>query len=768
MVEPFSLDIGGRPLIIEIGRLAEQAAGAALVRYGDSVVLATVCMAQPRQGIDFFPLTVDFEERLYAAGKIPGSFFRREGRPTTEAILTDRITDRSIRPLFPKGFHNEVQTVVTVLSADQENPLEVLCIIGASAALSISEIPFHGPVGATRIGYLNGQLVVNPSFAEIQEGGLDLVVAGTSDAVIMVEAGANEVSEQLLLEALRLGQEVNTKVVELQEEIVRKLGKPKLTFLPSPEPGAEIEAQMASLSQGKVEALYDRGDDKGERNVALDKLLEEATQRLGDSFEPIQVQAAFNKLVKRVMRANVLGKGRRPDGRTPDEIRPISGEVGFLPRTHGSGLFRRGQTQVLTIATLGSLGEMQKLDTLSPEETKRFMHHYNFPPYSTGEVRRLTGAGRREIGHGALAERALLPVIPSEAEFPYTIRLVSEVLSSNGSTSMASVCGSTLALMDAGVPIKRPVAGVAMGLLLGEDGRDFAVLTDIQGIEDFQGDMDFKVAGTSEGITALQLDVKGKGVGFELVSKSLQQARAALRFILGKMQQTIAAPKAALSPYAPRMLKLTVPVDKIGVIIGPGGRTIRSIIQENKVTIDVENDGTVTIGSSSEEAAQRALSAIQGLIKEVEVGEIYTGKVTRIMNFGAFVEIIPGKEGMVHISQLADHHVERVEDEVQVGDEITVTVIEVDRLGRINLSRRAVYEEGSPGPGQQGPAASSQQRPGGDGRRFDNGPRDRRQDGEGFRQRSPGSHQGPGQRRGPGGGRGPRPDFPPRGPRSFS
>ena len=756
MTESFSRNVGGRPLSIEVGRLAEQAAGAVLVRYGDTIVLATVGSAQPREGIDFFPLTVDYEERLYAAGKIPGSFFRREGRPPQEAILTARLTDRCLRPLFPKGFHDEVQIIVTVLSADQENPPDMLAIIGASAALCISDIPFDGPVGATRIGYVNGELVVNPLFAQMQDGQLDLVVAGTRDAVLMVESGAKEVSERLLLDALQLGQQVNQQLVEVQEEIASKVGKSKTSFTVPTLP-ANLASELAALTQARVETLFDEGAAKGERNVALDGLKQEAVQHFADSYEKSQVSETFESMQKKVMRTNILKKGKRPDGRATDEIRPISIEVGILPRTHGTGLFQRGQTQVLTIATLSSLGQAQTLDTLNPEDKKRFIHHYNFPPYSVGEVRRL-GTGRREVGHGALAERALVPVIPSEEEFPYTIRLVSEVLSSNGSTSMASVCGSTLALMDAGVPIKSPVAGVAMGLIMGEDSREYAVLTDIQGIEDFQGDMDFKVAGTAEGVTALQMDVKVKGISFDVLEQALAQALRGRLFILDKMQQTIAQSRDALSPYAPRILKITVPVEKIGSVIGPGGRTIRSIIQEYKVTIDVENDGTVVVGSTNAEAAQKALSAIEALVREAEVGEIYTGKVTRIMDFGAFVEILPGKDGLVHVSELADHHVDRVEDEVQVGDEITVMVTEIDRLGRVNLSRRAVYaNSSSDAQGERTPNS-----PGTDGGGSIGGPRPPQRSGNGPSRRP----TGPGGGRGPGDGRGPRPGFPPRGPRN--
>ncbi|MBI4311404.1 MAG: polyribonucleotide nucleotidyltransferase [Chloroflexi bacterium] len=764
MVETFSRNIAGRTLSLEVGRFAEQASGAVLVRYGDTIVLVSVCTAQPREGVDFFPLTVDYEERHYAVGKIPGSFFRREGRPPENAILSSRLTDRCLRPLFPKGFRNEVQVIATVLSADQENLPEVLSIVGASAALCISEIPFEGPVGAVRIGYVNDELTVNPTYAEIQTGRLDLVVAGTSEAVVMVEAGAKEVPEEIVLEAMRRGQEVNQELIDLQREMVRKLGKPKASYTPLPSPTPELEAQLAGLVKSRVEDLFVQGAARGERNVALDALESEAVEKLGEAHEKSAIKEAFEKLVKSVMRTRVLKHGKRADGRGPEEIRPISIEVGVLPRTHGSGVFRRGQTQVLTIATLGSMSMIQNLDTLTPEASKRYMHHYNFPPYSVGEVRRVGNPGRREIGHGALAERALEPVLPSEEEFPYAIRLVSEVLSSNGSTSMASVCGSSLALMDAGVPIKAPVAGVAMGLIMDEATREYAVLTDIQGVEDFQGDMDFKVAGTAEGISALQLDVKVKGIDFTVISKTLSQAKRGRMFILDKMREAIPLPRTALSPYAPRMLKLNIPVDKIGALIGPGGRTIRAMTAEYKVTIDVESDGTVIVGSSSQESAQLAHRAIMGLVKDPEVGEIYTGKVTRIMGFGAFVEILPGKEGLVHISELAERRVERVEDEVKVGDEVTVMITEVDRMGRLNLSRRAVYAEGAPREG--GEQAPVPPRPEG-GPPFGGGDRDRRpDDGQGQRPMSgPPRRDGPDFRRGPGQqGRGPG-DRGPGGPR---
>lgn len=744
MVDIFSREIGGKTLTIELGRYAEESNGAVLVRYGDSIVLTTANSAKAREGIDFFPLTVDYEERMYAAGKIPGSFFRREGRPTQEAILACRLTDRSLRPLFPKDYRSEVQVVTTVLSVDHENPPEILSIIGASAALTVSDIPFEGPIGACRLGYVDGELIVNPTYEQASEGLLDLVVSGTKDAVVMVESGANEIKEEILLEAMELGRSINSELVSLQEEIALKLGKANADYVSVPQPSAELISGIESKFKGKVSDFFDKGGAKGERSQVIDELKQEAKDLFGEEHGSGLVVEAFGKLLKKVLRDNILDNGRRPDGRSPDEIRPISVEVGVLPRAHGTGMFKRGQTQVLSIATLGSLTMTQNLDTLSPIDKKRYMHHYNFPPYSVGEVGRMGGAGRREIGHGALAERALVPLIPDEEEFPYAIRIVSEVMSSNGSTSMASVCGSTLALMDAGVPIKKPVAGIAMGLIVAEEGNGYSVLTDIQGIEDFQGDMDFKVAGTDEGVTALQMDVKVKGISFEIMTEALEQARKGRLFILDKMLEVMPEPREELSSYAPRMQKMSIPVDKIGAVIGPGGRTIRAIIQETNATIDIENDGTVTIGSSNEESAKAAINALNSLTKDPEVGELYTGKVTRVMDFGAFVEIMPGKEGLVHISQLSDKHVDRVEDEVSVGDEITVMLVEVDRMGRINLSRRAVYaEEGSDDGNRHSNEGSSNRRGNDDGG-------DRR---GGYPPRSGGRQGG----RGPGGpGRGPR------------
>ena len=754
-VYTFQRTIGGRPLLVESGLLARQANGAVTVRYGDTVVLVTACMSAPREGVDFLPLTVDFEERLYAAGKIPGSWFRREGRPSTAAILTARLTDRPLRPLFPKGFRHDVQIIITALSADQENDHDILGIIGASAALTISDIPFEGPVGATRIGYLDGQFLVNPTFAQRKDSLLDLVVASTRQAVVMVEAGAAALPEELLLEAVRQAHAVNQEVIALQEEMAAVLGRPKIAWEPpslAPEVTEAVRQLVASQQWDLLAAA------KEERQALLDQRRQELLAALGDSYPQDQLLRAFEEEVRRVVRSRILEEGLRPDGRRPQELRPVSAAVGLLPRTHGSGLFTRGETQVLTIATLGSLGERQELDTIEPEESKRFIHHYNFPPFSTGEARPLRGPSRREIGHGALAERALEPVIPSEEEFPYTIRLVSEVLSSNGSTSMASVCGSTLSLMDAGVPIRAPVAGVAMGLVTGGDGR-FVVLTDIAGLEDHYGDMDFKVAGTSQGVTALQLDIKIKGLELAVLEEALRQAREARLHILQRMLETIPESRAELSPYAPRMYRIQIPVEKIGAVIGPGGRVIRSIIDETKCSIDVEDDGTVYVGSPSEAAARRAIEIIEGLTREVKVGEIYTGKVTRLVSFGAFVEILPGKEGLVRTEELADFRARRPEDVVRVGDEIMVMVTEVDQFGRINLSRRAVLEGLQPEDVVKA-ARAAQPRP---GPRQQPPPPGRRPPDNRFRGPRPQGPQRPPPRRGPE----PPPPPPPRPPSSF-
>jgi len=686
--QPCECVVGDRLLTIETGKLAKQADSAVTVRYGDTLVLVTACIGdEPREGADFLHLTVDYEERHYAVGKIPGSFIRREGRPGEQATLAARLTDRSLRPLFPEGLRNDIQVVVTVLSTDQENDPEVLAVIGASAALAISAIPFNGPIAAVRIGCINGSLVLNPTLPQMNDSLLDLVVVSTKEAIVMLEAGAKEVSEELILEAIKLGHEANQEIIKLQEGLQRVCGRPKIE-IGTAEVNAELLAAIPSDLWGKLaEALSQT--DRAEREKAIAAVEQEAVEKLEEAFSEADIIEAVEDQLRKVARTNILDKKLHLDGRQTKEIRPLSSEVSLLPRTHGSGLFARGQTQVLTITTLGSLRQAQLIDDLGLEETKRFMHHYNFPPYSTREVKRLGSRSRREIGHGALAERALTPVIPSGEDFSYTIRLVSEVLSSNGSTSMASVCSSSLSLMDAGVPIKAPVVGIAMGLVTGED-NSHVVLTDIEGMEDHYGDMDFKVAGTVEGITAIQLDIKLQGISYEIVAEAIKQAREAHLEILDNLKQAIGSNRPELSPYAPRIYKITIDPSKIGAVIGPGGKTIRSITDEAKVTMDVENDGTVTIGSPSEEAAQKAIGLIENLTREVEVGGTYTGKVTRLMNFGVFVEVLPGKEGLVHISELADYHVSKVEDVVKVGDEIMVKVTEIDRMGRINLSHRAL------------------------------------------------------------------------------
>ena len=689
--QSFECKVGGRSLIIDTGKLAGQASGAVTVRYGDTVVLVTACISnEPREGIDFLPLTIDYEERLYAAGKIPGGFIRREGRPSQEATLASRLTDRPLRPLLPKGWRNDIQLIITVLSADQENDPDILAVIGGSAALSISEVPFDGPVSAVRVGYINDELVLNPTLIQLESSLLDLVVASTKQSIVMVEAGAREVSEDIITQAIKFGHEANQDIIKLQQQLQQACGKPKIE-VPISEINPEVISAVSSIINGRLAQALSQPE-KSQREQALSDLQKELVDNLGESLPREDILYAFETKVRAEIRTNIIDKAQRIDGRSLTDVRPLSCEIGLLPRTHGSALFTRGQTQVLTITTLGSIRKEQQLDGLGIEETKRFIHHYNFPPFSSGEVKRIGTPGRREIGHGALVERAITPVLPKDEDFPYTIRLVSEVLISSGSTSMASVCASSLSLMDAGIPTKTAVAGVAMGLVTSEKG-DYAILTDIEGIEDAYGDMDFKVAGTNKGITALQLDIKLKEISLEILEKALNQAGEARQFILDVMQQTISSSRPEVSRYAPRMFKIMIDPNKIGSVIGTGGKTIRSIIEETKATIDIDNDGTVVIGSPDEEAARKAIEIIEGLTKEVEVGGIYTGKVTRLLDFGAMVEIAPGKEGLVHISQLADYRVARVEDIVKVGDEIMVKVIDIDNLGRINLSRRAVFEK---------------------------------------------------------------------------
>ncbi len=710
--------IGGRVMSIETGRVAEQASGAVLVRYGETVILATVVGSdEPREGIDFFPLTVDVEERMYAAGKIPGGFIKREGRASEHAILACRLADRPLRPLFPKGYRNDVQIVITVLSVDQENDSDILGIVGASAALSVSDIPFAGPVGAVRVGYIDDQLVINPTESQMPHSRLDLAIAGTSDAVMMVEAGAKELPEDLMLEAVRFGQEALQDIIKIQEKLAQAVNITKRSFTP-PVTDTELQGRVAEFVRPRFDAAVNNPN-KTTRSTALALVQDELVAELGTQYPDRlkDIITFYEKELKAYVRNNILDNGVRPDGRDLKTIRPITCEVGLLPRTHGSALFTRGQTQVLSVITLGSPGEEQVLDGLGQNENKRFMHHYNFPPFSTGESKPLRGPGRREIGHGALAERAVAAVIPAQSEFPYTIRAVSDVLSSNGSTSMGSVCGTTLALMDAGVPIHAPVAGVAMGLITGEGERagKWAVLSDIQGIEDALGDMDFKVAGTADGVTALQMDIKVKGITYEIMTKALEQAREGRMFIMDKMLEAIDAPREELSDYAPRIQTIKINPDKIGAVIGPGGKMIRKIQEESGAKIDIEDDGSVNISASSGDAMQHAMDAVRALTEEVEVGRIYTGTVRRLVDFGAFVEILPGKEGLVRTSQLADYQVMRPEDVVSVGDEITVMVIEVDPQGRVNLSRRAALSGEMPSQAELDSERGPSRGPGGRG-----------------------------------------------------
>ena len=690
MQSSFARTVGSGTLTIETGKLAQQANGSVLVHSGGNVMLVAATMSKPREGIDFFPLTIDLEERLYARGKIPGSFFRREGRPSTHSVLIARLTDRPLRPLFPKGFRNEVQIVITPLSLDQESPFDILALTGASAALSVSDIPFNGPVAASRIGYVNREFVVNPTYAQLEEGQLDVLVASNREGVVMIEAGADEIPDDIAFEAIKRAHEVNLGVIELQDDLARSAGKPKVSYEPSPIP-PELMERARALMDGRIGAALSVHTSKEEQEERVDALKDELITALGDDFEPNKIKGAFETMLEEDFCARVLSTGNRPDGRGPKDMRSISCEVALLPRTHGSGLFTRGETQVLGVVTLGSPGDAQKLDNLGPADSKRFLLHYNFPPYSVGEVRRMIGPGRREIGHGALAEKALVSSIPSEEEFPYTIRVVSEVLSSNGSTSMGTVCAATLALMDAGVPIKTPIAGISVGLVTGENGR-YVTLTDIQGLEDHVGDMDFKVAGSSTGVTAMQLDIKVNSIGFDVISDALQQAREARLFLLDRIREAISDVRPELSTYAPRMISINIPVSKIGMVIGPGGRTIRGIVEETKANIDVQNDGTVVVSSADSEASERAVQMVMDLTRDIQIGDIYTGKVVKITTFGAFVALTPGKDGMVHISELADYHVPAVEDVVNLGEEITVKVIDVDPTGRVKLSRRALLE----------------------------------------------------------------------------
>jgi polyribonucleotide nucleotidyltransferase len=693
MFKSYSMELAGRNLTIETGKMAGLANGSALVKYGDTVVIVNVTASkEAREGIDFFPLSVDYEERLYSVGRIPGSFMKREGKPSEKAILTSRAIDRPLRPLFPKDFRNDVCVNAMVLCVDQDNSPEIAAMIGASAAICISDIPFNGPTAAVSVGYVDGQIVINPNAEQKERNKLNLTVAGTKDKVAMIEAGADEIPEDIMLDAIMAGHNEIKKIVEFIEKIQKEIGKPKFSYV-SYEVNKDLYNEIFSFAKDKMhEAMQSADKDTRENNTQ--KVKEEIKEYLVNKYgeqapDDVTLGEAIYKLEKKTVRHMILEEHKRVDGRGIDEIRPLSAEVDILPRTHGSALFSRGQTQVLSVVTLGAVGDEQELDGLDEEESKRYMHHYNFPSYSVGEAKPSKGPGRREIGHGALAERALAPVIPSQEDFPYTIRVVSEVLSSNGSTSQGSICGSTLSLMAAGVPIKEPVAGISTGLVTDEnDPNRYVMITDIQGLEDFFGDMDFKVAGTKNGITAIQVDIKIDGLTKDIIKQAFERTRNARMYILNEvMLKTISEPRKEISKYAPKIITTTINPDKIKDVIGSGGKTINKIIAETGVKIDIEDDGRVFIAAPNPESAQKALSIIESIVMELEVGKTYTGKVVRIMNFGAFVEVAPGKEGMVHISKLAKERVEKVEDVVKEGDIIVVKVIEIDSQGRVNLMR---------------------------------------------------------------------------------
>jgi polyribonucleotide nucleotidyltransferase len=699
-----SISFDGRDIRLKVGLLAPQAGGSVLIQSGDTAVLVTATRATAREGIDFLPLLVDYEERLYAAGRIPGGFLRREGRPPEKVTLISRLIDRPLRPLFPSWLRDDIQIVATTMSMDEQVPPDVLAVTGASIAVLQAKIPFYGPMAAVRVGLVGDDFIINPTYKEIEAGDLDLVVAGSPDGVIMVEAGANQLPEQDIIEAIDFGYEAVRDLIQAQRELLAQLGIEIVVEQP-PQEDSTLDQFIRDRATTQVKQILSKFDlDKNDRDAALDEIKENSViSELSELPEedPIRVAATadskavdkvFKNLTKKLMRRQIIEDGVRVDGRKLDEVRPVSCKVGVLPqRVHGSGLFNRGLTQVLSTATLGTPGDAQKLDDLNPEEDKRYLHHYNFPPYSVGETKPMRSPGRREIGHGALAERALVPVLPPQEVFPYVLRVVSEVLSSNGSTSMGSVCGSTLALMDAGVPITKPVSGAAMGLI--KEGDEVRILTDIQGIEDFLGDMDFKVAGTDTGITALQMDMKITGLSMDIIAKAIQQARPARLHILEKMLATIDKPRPEMSPFAPRLLTMKIDPEMIGLVIGPGGKTIKGITEQTGAKVDIEDDGTITVSAVEGEKAKRALSIIQGMTRKLNEGDVYVGRVTRIIPIGAFVEVLPGKEGMIHISQLADYRVGKVEDEVAVGDEVVVKVREIDNKGRLNLTRLGIHPD---------------------------------------------------------------------------
>jgi polyribonucleotide nucleotidyltransferase len=692
MVTTVETEIGGRRLILETGLMAKQASGAVVARYGDTVVLSTAVASKvERENVDFLPLTVDYQEKAYAAGRIPGGFFKREGRQSEKEILSSRLIDRPIRPLFPEGYYYDTQIIASVLSIGDESSMDLMGMIASSAALSISDIPFNGPIGAVRVGFIEGKFIINPGHKDLETTSLNLVVAGTADAIMMVEGGASELDEDQMLEALETAHREIKKIVALQQDLVARVGKQKRS-VKVVEIDKELAAQVAELAMDRLKTSIIIPN-KMERQKTLDALLDEIKQKLknDDPTRNRQISTIFFGLEKDEVRKIILDKNVRADGRKPDEIRPISSSVGLLPRTHGSALFTRGETQALVVTTLGTSEDEQRIDSLEGEYFKTFMLHYNFPPFSVGETKPLRGPGRREVGHGALAERALKAMVPTKQEFPYTIRIVSDILESNGSSSMATVCGGTLALMDAGVPIKAPVAGIAMGLI--KEGEKVIVLSDILGLEDHLGDMDFKVTGTSKGITALQMDMKIEGITIEIMRRALQQAKEGRMHILGRMLETIAAPRNTLNPFAPRIITMQINPDKIKDVIGSGGKVIRSIVEQTGAKIDIEDDGTINIASSDEAAANKAKEIIKGIVQEAEVGKLYMGKVRKIMDFGAFVEIFPGTDGLLHISQISDKRLDKVTDELKEGDEVLVKVLEIDRQGKIRLSRKEALRD---------------------------------------------------------------------------